>query len=671
MANSFKFNNASKTISYAQGSFTVPFTSYFTSQVYFAYSDSSIINNAQINKNQTEVTFKTLTEGGSSTRTLTLTASTIPDYNVVAIFEDSGETQQIINADKVEYIVYAEADGEEAVIDDQGQITWAASSTYHSVQLKFDDSYNGTNLFYNIDSIKSARVANLEEVGDSMFEESSLVECMFCDGVKYLGSDTFLFAENFTSVWLPQTLLAIGDRNFARTNLSLINCYFQNRIDYGELNFDGIATTITMNWLDDGSNLDQDWYSEFEDGGATTININRLDFPEEGNEYDCYLHYYYGPIEAMSYYNYYLVNRITLLTATITIYQSPTVIYLEKNICDPITITIPSNSEEYISYKVFANNEEIFDGKVLSSGDETIIHLNSVIEKHIVTEFEMPQKNKFQRFYNYNLFEIQYSYDDFVTTNTLDGVIKVYNDWTYISGLKRAITNQLETEICVNQPIIECFELHKGESGTTAISIELVNGASRTITSQTFEQCSIMVHASASNKDSGILVKTIKVSLTVNNNTTEHSYTIKRANDEPVDAQMRMYVRNKMGGFDSLSFNRTSKESDAFAISTYGIDSDTSNSIITNQYLKVITHSWQCKTNWISEQNTKLVQDLFASTQAYLQTIEHFTNSNYDDDIIPVNITTNKAERKSYFANGRKFNQYIFDLEEKEKNKFI
>jgi hypothetical protein len=671
MANSFKFNNASKTISYARGKFTLPFTSRFTSKVFFSYSDSSVINNAQINKDQTEVTFQTLTEGVSSTRTLGLSARTTPDYNVDAIFEQTGGTQQIVNQYQASHIEYAEADGVEVVINSQGQISWNSSSSYHSVFLKFENGYDGYNLFNGVQGIKSCRVGNVEEIGDSMFDSSSIEECMFCDGVKILGDDTFLFATNFINVWLPQTLEEIGNRNFARTNLSLINCYFQHRIEYGELNFDGIGSTIDMYWLDDGSDLGQDWYYEFLDGGATTINIYQLDFPEEGNEYDCYLIYYTGPVEDMDYYNQYLLHRIFQLTASIAIYQSPTKIYLEKNICEPITITIPSNDQEYISYKVFANNEEIFDGKILSSGDETTIKLNQVVEKHIVTDFNIPQKNKAERFYNYNLFEIKYSYDDFITTNTLDGVIKVYNDWTYESGLKRVITNQIEKEICVYQPIVECFELHKGESGTVAIVVERENGTNRTITSQTFEQCSFIVHASAQNTDYSLKVTAMKITLTVNGNTTEHRYAVKRANGEPIDAQMRMYARNKMGGFDSISFNRTSKESDSFTISNYVTDSDTSNSVITNQYQKDITHTWQCKTNWISEKNSKLVQDLFASTQAYLQTTEHFTNTNFNSNIIPINITTSKAERKYYFANGRKFNQYVFDLEEKEKNKFI
>lgn len=665
MATSFKFNNLTKTIPYSRGYVTLPFTSEFTSNVYFSYSDSSIINNATINKTQTEVKFEVLTEGGSAVRTLGLTARTIPDYNVETIYEQTNATQVIVNPNQVQYIKYAEADGSAITINNLGAVTWTSSKQYHKVTIKFVDGYNGDYLFQNIQGIVSARVS-IYEVGDSMFESSSIQECMFCDTVRNIGSDIFLFATGFTSVWLPQTLQSIGNRVFARTNLDLINCYFQEVIEWGELCFDGVGDDVTLYFLDDGSGWEQDWYDEIMDGGAQTCQTIRLDFPEEGNEYDCYLSEYYGVVEDMTFYSNYEQNQIGQLTTNITIYQQITKIALEKNICDNITVTLPSNSQEYISYRINSNNETIFEGRVLSSGDNTTIRLNNAIEQHIPTDFIIPNKNKIERYYNYGLFTLEYSYDDFATSIQYSGVIKVYNDWTYVSDLKTSLTNQLEKEVVSYQPIIECFELHKGESGSTSIVYERDNGTTRQVTSQTFEQCSVIVHANAPKTDGGYNVTGIIVRLTRGNNVIEHRYKVKQC-----DSQIRMYVRNKMGGFDTINFNRTSKETDSFTINSYIQDSIVNNSLETTQYRKDIAKTWELKSNWISDAKSPLVQDLFASTQAYLHLQQHFTLTKNTDDIVAVNITSTKAERKTFFSNGRKFNQYIFNVEEKNKVKFM
>lgn len=118
-----------------------------------------------------------------------------------------------------------------------------------------------------------------------------------------------------------------------------------------------------------------------------------------------------------------------------------------------------------------------------------------------------------------------------------------------------------------------------------------------------------------------------------------------------------LYYQNALGGWDSLLINGNDKRTDKITSYNYikAIDNNTK-SFGTKKYLNTISTSYKLHTDWMTDDEASRMHHLLESTEVYLHNLE-------DDTIIPVNITNNSCEFKTFTNNGKKKFNYEIDVE--------
>lgn len=116
-----------------------------------------------------------------------------------------------------------------------------------------------------------------------------------------------------------------------------------------------------------------------------------------------------------------------------------------------------------------------------------------------------------------------------------------------------------------------------------------------------------------------------------------------------------LYYLNKFGGIDWFLFDGVSKESRSIS----------NNKVLNNRYYaKTVTRSWNLKTGFLKNWQSKLMPNLLESTCLYLHDLEK-------DEVIPVNITDTKYDLKLLKNNSRKFYNYSINVEEISQKRII
>lgn len=109
-----------------------------------------------------------------------------------------------------------------------------------------------------------------------------------------------------------------------------------------------------------------------------------------------------------------------------------------------------------------------------------------------------------------------------------------------------------------------------------------------------------------------------------------------------------LYYCNAFGGWDSLLVNGNVKKSDKITSHYYSQNfNNTTYEFEKTKYLNVISTSYELYTDWFNDDEQSRLYHLLESTQVYL----HNLNKN---EILPVNITNNTCEYKTYTNNGKK-----------------
>lgn len=130
---------------------------------------------------------------------------------------------------------------------------------------------------------------------------------------------------------------------------------------------------------------------------------------------------------------------------------------------------------------------------------------------------------------------------------------------------------------------------------------------------------------------------------------------------ERTNADYCLYYLNAHGGYDSLLINGTAKRTDNLTRSTVVRDVD-------NKTLKhgksdtsiEVQRTWRLNTDNLTDAQWAMTHHLLGSTHIYLHDLT-------TDEIIPVVITANKAEFRTYRNNGRKMSNLSIDVEESTK----
>lgn len=128
-------------------------------------------------------------------------------------------------------------------------------------------------------------------------------------------------------------------------------------------------------------------------------------------------------------------------------------------------------------------------------------------------------------------------------------------------------------------------------------------------------------------------------------------------------AKYVLYYLNAHGGWDSLLFEGKCTKTNSYEKSTILKDFNNTKLEFGNEhYLKNITTTYRCTTNFINDEQAKKMYNVFQTTKAYLYSFE-------DGEMIPVLVNNNNYEVKSYRNNGRKLFTYTIEMQASQ-NKF-
>lgn len=117
-----------------------------------------------------------------------------------------------------------------------------------------------------------------------------------------------------------------------------------------------------------------------------------------------------------------------------------------------------------------------------------------------------------------------------------------------------------------------------------------------------------------------------------------------------------IYYFNQYGGWDSLLFKGKTIQNDTLTRLSYK-----KNYVAGTQdfnkvnYLTTVQESWQLNTSFIDDAHSEKMINLMSSNHLYLHDLE-------ENKIIPINITNNKCEHKSYKNQGRKLYTYTIEV---------
>lgn len=115
------------------------------------------------------------------------------------------------------------------------------------------------------------------------------------------------------------------------------------------------------------------------------------------------------------------------------------------------------------------------------------------------------------------------------------------------------------------------------------------------------------------------------------------------------DARYVVYYLNPYGGYDSFIFKGNCVRSDAYKSSQY---TTYANNLLPDHlrrtYLRTDTPTWTLNTDYLTDEESRKMRWIAASTQVWLHDM-------VDDEIYPVDVKTNTYQTKTFKGNNRKF----------------
>lgn len=109
-----------------------------------------------------------------------------------------------------------------------------------------------------------------------------------------------------------------------------------------------------------------------------------------------------------------------------------------------------------------------------------------------------------------------------------------------------------------------------------------------------------------------------------------------------------IYYLNALGGWDSLLVQGNTLRTDNITSNYYKKSfNNTTTEFEKKKYLNVITPTFKCNTGYFTDEQQSKLYHLIESTEVYLHDLNN-------DEILPVNITNNKVEYKTFTNNGKK-----------------
>lgn len=309
------------------------------------------------------------------------------------------------------------------------------------------------------------------------------------------------------------------------------------------------------------------------------------------------------------------------------------------------TKVVTETSQDSIDYSISVDGNTIFNGKTyrMPGSSQASIYINRLVRDYLSSKIDFnraatvqPQDNYLRAFsftlvsngirtLRYNIYN-DYGYDDTI----IDGAINI---------LSRPLSDVVDP-----RQIVFCTFADLTSNTTHDIEVESQKKGT-TLASSTSGRCKTFTVKSPAIGDT-ITVTDVKAGEVLAN------YKV-----QATCADYCLYYLNAHGGFDHLLIKGNSLRTDDFKRVEITRDVDNTTLQHGRQSVSVeIQPKWKLYTDHLTDAQWALTHHLLGSTQVFLHDFA-------TDDIIPVVITANSAEYRTYANQGKKKSYLTIDVE--------
>lgn len=334
-----------------------------------------------------------------------------------------------------------------------------------------------------------------------------------------------------------------------------------------------------------------------------------------------------------------------------------TIEYNTSNVYQPIwkDVYYTKYNTPILDYTIYnEDNIPIYKGKSIATPDsnDVTFNINKVCSNYLSSSLSEDISNRIEYINDYAKFFTIKEKNDSVAGEATVAQYRFYNNYLYdvekggifISDPIRRRNNSTTTTVDVDlRQYMVISAYYKGD-GSKEISVNattLIGGSK--IQSIVIDNTAQMVRF---NRDSGL--KNV-VYYTRNNEDKSFNFNIVNTCYDYC-----LYYVNAYGGWDSLLIDANVKKVDKIESKYYNrAFNNTTTQFEKKKFTNVITPQYTLHTGWFNDDEQSRLYHLLESTEVYL----HNLNT---DEIVPVNITNNTCEYKTFTNNGRKkFNNTI------------
>lgn len=328
-----------------------------------------------------------------------------------------------------------------------------------------------------------------------------------------------------------------------------------------------------------------------------------------------------------------------------------TIEYNTSNVYQPIwkDVYYTKYNTPILDYTIYnEDNIPIYKGKSIATPDsnDVTFNINKVCSNYLSSSLSEDISNRIEYINDYAKFFTIKEKNDSVAGEATVAQYRFYNNYLYdvekggifISDPIRRRNNSTTTTVDVDlrqYMVISAYYKGDGSKEISVIETTAIGGSK--IKSIVIDNTSQMVRF---NRDSGL--KNV-VYYTRNNEDKSFSFNIVNTCYDYC-----LYYVNAYGGWDSLLIDANVKKVDKIESKYYNrAFNNTTTQFEKKKFTNVITPQYTLHTGWFNDDEQSRLYHLLESTEVYLHNL-------ITDEILPVNITNNTCEYKTFTNNGRK-----------------
>lgn len=314
--------------------------------------------------------------------------------------------------------------------------------------------------------------------------------------------------------------------------------------------------------------------------------------------------------------------------------------WMEYPIWQDRNIEIPMINHEKVAYRLKIKDDIIYNGYAYGVDNNAVIRVNKILANYISNTIDFDITGYAQDNNAYVTAKLEISYDEWGSVVDFMN-IRVYYDYSYTYDERFILADPI-TKVLDRRQMFVCSFLNNYSSNESSPATLYKDGKK-------------LGDYSVSN---GIF--TIVRDL----DTVGDEYKVTLDNGESITYKVKdtckpycLYYLNSRGGWDSMIFDGKIVQGASLTINQYKAEYDnTTRDFNVVDYLKLKTDKWKLTTGYLTDAQSQKIYNIYDTTKAYLHVLG-------TDTIIPVNVTDNSYDVKTYSNQGRKLFTYTINIQ--------